>query len=132
MLARCECVKSERYKDWGGRGIKVCERWHNFQLFIADVGPRPSADHQLERINNDGDYEPGNCEWRTRSNQQRNRRDTLRLSINGITKTPYEWSKISGIDPRTIYSRAKRQHWDSEKAAFQPVTQGARTDLRSE
>jgi hypothetical protein len=74
MLARCENPNNKSYADYGGRGIKVCERWHDVTAFYADMGPRPSADHMIDRINNDGDYEPGNCRWELRPQQMVNRR----------------------------------------------------------
>jgi len=60
MINRCESPKNKQYKDWGGRGIKVCDRWKDFDLFVEDVGPRPSPEYQLDRIDNDGNYEPDN------------------------------------------------------------------------
>jgi hypothetical protein len=74
MLQRCENPNHKSYKNYGGRGIAVCERWHDFQAFVADVGPRPSPSLSLDRIDNDGGYEPGNVRWATRSEQNSNRR----------------------------------------------------------
>lgn len=74
MRRRCENPNHPRYKDWGGRGIKVCERWHDFRNFYADMGPKPGPEFSLDRKNNNGNYEPENCRWATRSQQQRNAR----------------------------------------------------------
>ena len=75
MIQRCEDPRQPGYKHWGGRGITICDRWRNdFEAFLADMGHRPSAKHSLDRINNDGNYEPSNCRWATRHEQARNQR----------------------------------------------------------
>jgi hypothetical protein len=75
MLGRCRNPNDKKYEDYGGRGISVCERWENsFADFLADMGERPSEKHTLDRINNDGNYEPGNCRWATSKQQNNNRR----------------------------------------------------------
>lgn len=74
MRQRCANPKSARYDNYGGRGISVCDRWQSFEAFFADMGPRPTSEHSIDRIDNDGNYEPGNCHWATRSEQQQNKR----------------------------------------------------------
>ncbi|HUB09426.1 MAG TPA: hypothetical protein VMB50_20650 [Myxococcales bacterium] len=74
MRYRCQTPTARAYPQYGGRGIKVCERWQVFENFLADMGRRPSPRHSLDRIDNDGNYEPGNCRWATSLEQNRNRR----------------------------------------------------------
>ena len=73
MRQRCDNPNNCRYMTYGGRGIRICERWNCFENFASDMGLRPSRHHSLDRICNDGDYEPSNCRWATRSQQQRNK-----------------------------------------------------------
>jgi hypothetical protein len=78
MRNRCTNPKATDWKRYGGRGIQVCERWERFENFSADMGSRPSPTHSIDRVNNDGNYEPGNCRWATASEQALNRRPRTR------------------------------------------------------
>lgn len=103
MKGRCKDLNCEGY---GGRGIKVCERWlESFVNFYADMGPRPTPKHTIERIDNDGDYEPGNCIWATRLTQNKNTRRSMKLTYNGQTKTASEWADDVGMPRYTLYYR---------------------------
>lgn len=121
MKARCTNPSTENFPLYGGRGITVCERWRDFENFYADMGPRPSPKHSLDRWpNNDGDYEPSNCRWATSKQQTTNRRSNRLLSVDGSTKTLTEWARQASIGATTVRERLKRG-WPTRKAVFHPV-----------
>lgn len=97
MLSRCNNPKTKPYPKYGGRGIKVCDSWRKFENFIADMGLRPGKGLSLERIDNDGDYEPSNCRWATREEQSNNRSISQRVMYKGELVTLTQASLLTGI-----------------------------------
>lgn len=117
MIQRCAYKNHICYSNYGGRGIKVCKRWaDSFENFYADMGPKPSPTHSLDRIDPDGNYELGNCRWATAGEQAANRRSTVRYTFYGKTRTVAEWSRITQIPARTITERMR--HGASPQVAF--------------
>lgn len=116
MWARCIYPSAINWKKYGGRGIKVHPRWEKFENFLADMGERP-AGKTLDRFpNRDGNYEPGNCRWATREEQQRNRDDNRMITHAGETLSLVEWAKRVGIHPETISGRIDHLGWSVEDA----------------
>ena len=108
MIERCTKPTSRDWKDYGGRGIKVCERWLKFENFLVDMGEQPEG-LTLDRFpNNDGNYEPDNCRWATRKQQANNRRSNVLLTFRGTTKSIAEWAAALGITYGAIYTRLRR------------------------
>lgn len=97
MHTRCHNPNFIDYKRWGGRGIRVCEQWKTFEGFLKDMQGSYIDGYQLDRINNDGNYEPSNCRWVDRKTQCRNRSNNKFITHNGETKTVAEWAEISGV-----------------------------------
>lgn len=104
MKRRCHNPRHKLFYRYGGRGISVCVRWLNFENFFADMGERPPGG-SLDRIDNEGNYEPGNCRWASRLEQARNTSKTCRITIDGVTRCASEWSEISGIPQYIIAYR---------------------------
>jgi hypothetical protein len=117
MRNRCNNPNATQYKWYGGRGIRVCERWDLFENFLADMGKAPSDEHTIGRKEHDKNYEPGNCEWQTMSEQRRQTygeaRD-LSVTYRGETLGVGEWARRLGINRHTIYNRL-RYGWTSEE-----------------
>lgn len=116
MWTRVTNSKVPNYKDYGGRGIAVCDRWLLFENFYADMGDRP-AGTSLDRIDNSRGYEPGNCRWADRKTQNSNRRSNKIISLNGESRTLSEWSRLSGVDRHTIMKRIMSGARDEEVIA---------------
>jgi hypothetical protein len=103
-IQRCCNKNIKAYPNYGGRGIRVCDKWvNNFQDFLNDVGPRPSSKHSLDRYpDNDGHYEPGNVRWATKAEQNENRRSTVWIECNGIRLNITKWAELLGINRRKV------------------------------
>ena len=119
MLRRCESPKFHAWKYYGGRGIKVCKRWHDLDKFIADMGPRPEGATLDRWPDKNGSYKPGNCRWATWKQQARNRSSNKLISFDGRTMTMWEWADEMDIDPFTLSSRL-RHGWSVEEALSIP------------
>lgn len=124
MIQRCTNPNNERFLDYGGRGITVCPQWRSFEQFMVDMGPRP-ARMTIDRINNDGNYEPGNCRWATRYEQNLNTRQNVWIEFSGERKSLSQWAKATGIDRRVIRNRIRKYGWSVERALTErPVVGG--------
>lgn len=104
MWSRCVVKTTDCYKHYGGRGIRVCDRWKDFSSFLTDMGERP-RNLTLERVDVNGDYCPENCTWVTKKENSRNQRDTITITLNGVTKPLTKWAEEHGVNPNTIYKR---------------------------
>jgi len=120
MLSRCQNKNDAAYKDYGGRGIKICSDWNKFENFYIDMGDIPKK-MTLDRIDNDGDYCPENCRWATRKEQSRNRRDNRTVEYKGTTKLLVEWADEFKLSYDTLRKRINVYNWPIEKALTQPV-----------
>jgi hypothetical protein len=101
MMNRCYRPETIGFKNWGGRGIKVCPRWHDVTAFIADMSPRPPG-ATLDRINVDGDYEPSNCRWVSLEENNNNRRNSMRLTHEGVTRGLAQWARHFGVNGNSL------------------------------
>lgn len=118
MINRC---KNDHSGNYGKRGISVCSRWlDSFDNFYFDMGEPPSTLHSIDRINVNGNYEPNNCQWATRTMQARNTRRNTFLRFRGERKTIAEWAKVTGIKPSTICVRIYNLGWSIDKALSTP------------
>ena len=138
MLYRCYNKNSHNYSNYGGRGIKVCDRWldkrpvkigeyvvrrkgciakrgryinQGLLNFLNDMGNKPSPDYTLDRIDNNGNYNPENCRWANKTTQARNRRSVINITYNGKTQTAIEWAKELHINRTTITERIRHYGW---------------------
>lgn len=129
MLKRCENPKNKSYRYYGGRGIQVCNRWKDFKNFLEDMGEPPFGHGwSIDRIDNDGNYEPGNVRWATIAQQNDNKQQSVRITIDGVTRTPRGWvtAGVANVTVRTIADRIR--HGMDPAAA---VTTSMRTGMGS-
>ena len=124
MMARCYNPKVKAFKDYGGRGIKVCDGWHLFENFLAYMGKRPD-DLTLDRIDSNGDYTPCNCRWTTRTEQNRNTRRNVVVEFDGVRMTQSEFAERIGMKQATVSYRL-RNGWTPEQVANTPPNTGNR------
>jgi hypothetical protein len=117
---RCTNPHHVAWNDYGGRGIRICDRWRDsFDAFLADMGEAPSAYHSIDRLDANGHYEPGNCRWATPLQQANNKRTTHRLTFRGDTRTITEWGRHLDIPPGRIKARL-HLGWTVERALTTP------------
>lgn len=129
MRSRCHNPSDKLYRYYGARGISVCKKWrNNYAEFVKDIGERPCKSLSLDRINNNGNYEPGNVRWATRDEQATNKRNNLNVTYKGRTMCVAAWSRIVGLNKTTLYRRIVAG-WPVEKAMTLPTMQsGNRTN----
>lgn len=117
MIQRCTNKNLRNYSDYGGRGIKVCDEWKvSFSAFYQHIGPRPSADHSLDRIDNDGNYEPGNVRWATDRQQRDNSRHPRRFLFQGEMLSVAEIAARAKVGYVTLWHRLVKLGWSIERA----------------
>jgi hypothetical protein len=120
MMQRCHQPSATNFKNYGGNGIAVCERWHDFVAFRADMGECPSKGETLDRIDNTKGYEPGNCRWATMAEQNRNRSSCIELTHAGRTMILRDWATEIGITPNALAQRLYLG-WSVERALTTPI-----------
>lgn len=120
MRGRCKYDDPQSRRNYGGRGISVCEQWQDFDAFLADMGERPSAEHSIERLDVNGNYEPGNCIWATDDVQKRNRRDTIWIEWEGVQRKLMDVADELGWDARIVRARLQNG-WTLKRAVEEPI-----------
>lgn len=131
MIGRCMRPQNKNYKFYGARGVTICNHWlESFENFYADVGPRPSADHSLDRYpDNKGNYEPGNVRWATIQQQGRNKRSNRIINFQGHRMSLVEACELAGLSYRAVMARINRG-WDVARALSIPVNKWRASALR--
>lgn len=128
IKTRCSNPKLHNFRYYGGKGIKVCDRWINgedgksgFECFLEDMGPRPSKDHTIDRKDSNKDYEPDNCKWATHKEQQNNTSYNVPITYKGETHNLGEWATILGLKYTTLHRRLTALGWTIEEAFTSPI-----------
>jgi hypothetical protein len=133
MRLRCLVPTNPAYPDYGGRGITVCDRWVDSpENFIADMGMKPTPKHEIDRIDNNRGYEPGNCRWVTRSENDRNRRSTTWVTFDGVQRRLIDLVDEFGVPSDTARYRMQRMGWSAEQTFRTPVRPKAPNGTRSQ
>lgn len=127
MHTRCYNSKEPSFARYGGRGIAVCEHWHKFENFYADMGIKPSRHHSLERVDNDGNYCKENCTWATKKEQSRNKRNNLFVTINGNKMVLIDACRKANLSYNAIRARITKLGWSADRALSTPVYRTRRT-----
>lgn len=120
MRQRCVNSKAPNWKNYGGRGITICERWSSYENFLADMGRRPTPHHSLDRRDNDGPYAPENCRWATYQEQVNNQRRTVLIAFNGRIQPAADWGRELNLSASVITARVKLG-WEPERIFSTPV-----------
>ena len=121
LRKRCNSKNATGFHLWGGRGITYADRWDSFPNFLADMGPRPSKEYSIDRVDNNLGYTPENCRWATRKQQCRNTRRNHLVTFDGKTKTLAEWAETLGFAYATLRDRLGKYGWSIHDALTTPV-----------
>ena len=129
MINRCENPNNHAFKDYGGRGIKVCEEWHDyitFKKWVMETKPISKQELTVDRIDVNGNYSPDNCRWTSRKIQARNRTSNILIEFEGKKQSLIEWCEELHLDYKRIHNRISKLHWTFEKAISTPVNENKR------
>lgn len=121
MKSRCNNTSNAGYPEYGGRGIKICRRWRRFENFYEDMGKRPSPQHSLDRIDNDGNYSPDNCRWATKLEQALNTRRAKVAFYKGKVRSLTEIAAMTGVSYKALYHRLVDMDWSVKDAVTKPI-----------
>ncbi len=123
IRTRCRNPNASGYENYGARGIKVCDRWEDFEAFLADMGARPSPEHSIERRDNHADYSPENCYWADRMTQNNNSRSNVPITIDGVTRNVSQWNRVYGVVHVRLARERLARGWQPYLAFTTPPTQ---------